>query len=78
MGIERQLAKHIRLLNKALRRLVLRSAELKELRHFLRREELELAIYVVPLVKGKSATPPLRFELTDADRTFLKHAGIRF
>ncbi len=77
MEIERQLAKHIRLLNKALRRLVLRSAELKELRHFLRREELELAIYVVPLVKGKSA-PPLHFELTDADRTFLKHAGIRF
>jgi hypothetical protein len=44
----------------------------------LRDKQVELAIYVVPLIGGKPAGEELRFELTDDDRTFLKKAGIKF
>ena len=45
----------------------------------LREEDVELAIYVVPLIGGKPAMgEELQFELTDADRRFLKEAGILF
>ena len=76
--IEKRLAKHLKLLNKAIQRLVARSDEFGELRKMLREDHVELAIYVVPLIGGKPAGEELRFELTDADLHFLKQAGIRF
>ena len=62
----------------AIRRLVARASEFDELRKLLREEQVELAIYVVPMVGGKTTGDQLRFELTDDDRKFLKQAGIRF
>ena len=76
--LQKRLAKHLKLLNRAIRRLVAKSPEFDDLRKLLREEQVELAIYVVPVVGGKPAGEELRFELTDADREFLKQAGIRF
>ncbi len=78
MELEKRLAKHLKLLNKAIQRLVARAAEFGELRRLLREEKVELAIYVVPLVGGKPIGEELRFELTETDRHFLKEAGIKF
>ena len=77
MGIEKRLAKHLKRLNKAIQKIVAQSAEFGELRKMLREDQVELAIYVVPLIGGKPATDELRFELTDSDKSFLKQAGIR-
>ena len=78
--LHRQLAQHLKRLNKAIRRMVATSAEFEELRRLLREEQVELAIYVVPLIGGKPAgiSEELSFKLTDDDRSFLKQAGIRF
>ena len=79
MGIEKRLAKHLKRLNKAIQKIVAQSVEFGELRKMLREEQVELAVYVVPLIGGKPAvTNEVRFELTDADKSFLKQAGIRF
>ena len=79
MGIEKQLARHLKRLNRAIQKLVAQSTEFGELRKLLREEHVELAIYVVPLIGGKPRPDAeLRFELTDSDRHFLKQAGIRF
>jgi len=80
MELHNQLAQHLKRLNKAIRRMVATSAECDELRKLLREEQVELAIYVVPLIGGQPTgiSEALRFELTDDDRTFLKEAGIRF
>ncbi len=78
MGVEKRLAKHLKKLNKAIQKIVAQSPEFGELRKMLREEHVELAIYVVPLIGGKPAGDELRFELTDADKSFLKQAGIRF
>ena len=78
MEIEKQLAKHLKKLNRAIQKIVARSVEFSELRKMLREEGVELAIYVVPLIDGKPAGEGLTFELTEADRHFLKQAGIRF
>ena len=78
MEIEKRLARHLRRLNRAIQRIVAQSPEFGELRKMLREEQVELAIYVVPLVGGKPAGDEIRFELNDSDRYFLKQAGIRF
>ena len=78
MDLEKRLAKHLKRLNKAIQKLVAQAEEFGELRKMLREEHVELAIYVVPLVGGKPVGEELPFELTDADRRFLKEAGIRF
>jgi len=78
MGLEKRLAKHLKRLNRAIQKLVAQSPDFGELRKMLREEHVELAIYVVPLVGGKPVGEELPFELTDADRRFLKEAGIRF
>ena len=78
MGIEKRLAKHLKRLNRAIQKIVAHSVEFGELRRMLREEQVELAIYVVPLIGGKPATEELAFELTDADKHFLKQAGIKF
>ncbi len=78
MGIEKRLAKHLKKLNKAIQKLVAKSAEFSDLRRLLREEQVELAIYVVPLIGGKPAGEEVRYELTDQDKRFLKEAGIRF
>ena len=78
MEIEKRLAQQLKRLNRAIQKIVAQSGEFGELRKMLREEQLELAIYVVPLIGGKPAGEELRFELTDADRSFLRQAGIRF
>ena len=78
MELERRLARHLKRLNKAIQKLVAQSEDFGELRRMLREEQVELAIYVVPLIGGKPAGDELRFELTDSDRNFLKQAGIEF
>ena len=78
MEIEKRLAKHLKRLNRAIRKIVAQAPEFGELRKMLREEQVELAIYVVPLIGGSPSGEALRFELTDEDRTFLKQAGIKF
>ena len=80
MEIEKRLGKHLKQLNKAIQKIVARSPEFGELRKMLQEDQVELAIYVVPLIGGKPAGSgkELRYELTDSDRNFLKHAGILF
>lgn len=79
MEIEKRLAKHLKRLNRAIQKIVARSVEFGELRRMLREEQVELAIYVVPLIGGKPASQQeLAFELTDQDKHFLKQAGIKF
>ena len=77
MNMERKLAKYLKRLNRAIQKLVAHSADFGELRKMLREEQVELAIYVVPLVGGKPAGEEFRSEWTDSDRHFLKQAGIR-
>ena len=76
--LQRQLAKHLAKLNKAIRRTVANSSEFGELRKLLRTQQVELAIYVVPVLKGKGQQQELPFELTEDDRKFLRQAGISF
>ena len=78
MGIEKRLARHLRRLNRAIQKIVAQAPEFGELRRMLRAEQVELAIYVVPLIGGRPAGEELRFGLTDSDKHFLKQAGIRF
>ena len=78
MEIEKRLARHLRRLNRAIQKIVAQSGEFGELRKMLREEQVELTIYVVPLIGGEPAGQELRFELTDSDRYFLKQAGIQF
>ena len=78
MGIEKRLAKYLKRLNRAIQKIVAHSVEFGELRKMLREEQVELAIYVVPLIGGKPANEELTFELTDTDKNFLKQAGIKF
>ena len=78
MELQKRLAKHLKRLNTAIRRIVAQSKEFDELRQMLREEHVELAIYVVPLVGGKPQGEELRFELTEDDHKFLKSAGIKF
>ena len=78
MEIEKKLAKHLKKLNKAIQKIVAKSPDFGELRKLLREEQVELAIYVVPLIGGKPAAEDLHFELTESDKSFLKKAGIRF
>ena len=78
MEIEQRLAKHLKQLNKAIQKIVARSAEFREFRKLLREEKVELAIYVVPLIGGKPAGEEIRFELTDDDKVFLRQSGLRF
>lgn len=78
MDLQKRLEKHLKRLNRAIQKLVAQTEDFKELRKLLREEQVELAIYVVPLIGGKPSGEQLRFELTEADRQFLKQAGIRF
>ena len=78
MGIEKRLAKHLKRLNKAIQKVVAKSPDFGELRKLLREEQVELAIYVVPMIGGKPAGEALQLELNDTDKQFLKEAGIRF
>ena len=78
MDIEKRLAKYLKRLNRAIQKIVAQSDEFGELRRMLREEQVELAIYVVPLIGGKPAGEELRFGLTESDRNFLKQAGISF
>lgn len=80
MNLEKQLAKHLKKLNRAIQKLVARSDDFRELRKLLREDRVELAIYVVPLIGGKPMGAPedVRFELTETDKSFLKKAGIKF
>ncbi len=76
--IEKRLSKHLKKLNKAIQKLVAQSPDFGQLREFLRSEQVELAIYVVPLIDGEPASDELKFQLTESDKNFLKKAGIKF
>ena len=78
MEIEKRLGRHLKRLNKEIQKLVARSPEFGDLRTLLREGQVELAIYVVPMVGGKAVGEELRFGMTDADKQFLKAAGIEF
>ena len=78
MELQRRLVKHLKRLNKTIRRVVAKAPEFQDLRDLLRKEQVQLAIYVVPIMGGKPAGQDLRFELTDEDRKFLREAGIKF
>ncbi len=78
MELEKRLARYLKRLNRAIQKIVAQSPEFSELRKMLREEQVELAIYGVPLIGGKPAGEELRFALTDDDRQFLKQAGIQF
>jgi hypothetical protein len=78
MEMEKRLAKQLKRLNRAIQKIVAQSDEFGDLRRMLREEQVQLAIYVVPMIGGKPAGEELRFELTDRDRAFLKQAGITF
>ena len=78
--VQKQLAKQLKQLNGTIRRLIAKSKEFGALRHLLRSGQVQLAIYVVPVIGGKpmAMAEEHRAELTDEDRVFLKQAGIRF
>ncbi|HAM40767.1 MAG TPA: hypothetical protein DDX89_04310 [Candidatus Omnitrophica bacterium] len=78
MDLQRRLVKHLKRLNRTIRKVVAKAPEFQELRDLLRKEQVQLAIYVVPIIGGKPAGQELHFELTDEDRKFLKEAGISF
>ena len=78
MELQKRLARHLKRLNAAIRRMVAQSKEFDELRKMLREERVELAVYVVPLIGGKPQGEELRFELTEDDWKFLKSVGIKF
>ena len=78
MDIEKRLGKHLKKLNKAIQKLVAQSPEFGQLRELLRGEQVELAIYVVPLINGEPAGDEANFKLTESDKNFLKKAGIKF
>ena len=77
-NLEKRLNKHLKRLNKAIQKLVAQSSDFGELRQILRDEEVELAIYVVPMIGGEPAGEEFKFHLTEADKSFLKKAGIKF
>jgi hypothetical protein len=78
MNIEKRLSKHLKRLNKSIQKLVAKDPDFGDLRDLLRKEKVELAIYVVPLIGGEPAVEDMNFRLTDSDRLFLKKAGIKF
>ena len=78
MEREQRLARQLKLLDKAIHKLVAKAPEFEELRDLLREGKVQLAIYVAPSGGQKSPGDEMRFELTDADRQFLGEAGIEF
>ena len=78
--VQKQLTKQLKRLNGTIRRLIARSKEFAELRHLLRTGQVQLAIYVVPVIGGRpmAVGEELRAELSDEDRAFLRQAGITF
>lgn len=78
MDLQKRLVKHLKRLNKTIRKVVAKAPDFQELRDLLRKEQVQLAIYVVPIIGGRPAGQELHFQLTDEDRKFLKEAGISF
>ena len=77
--VQKQLAKQLKRLHGTIRRLIAKSKEFAELRHLLRTGQVQLAIYVVPVIGGRPMMgEEFRCELTEEDRVFLKQAGIIF
>ena len=74
----KELVKQVKKLHKTLQKLVARSREFGELRKLLREEQIELAMYVVPILNNGTSPEELDLTLTDNDRAFLKQAGITF
>ena len=81
------IGRYIRRLSRLLRNIVLQSKEFEELCLLLEKGELEMRLFLVPILfqpkkKGiprkKRESPLLRFELTAQDKQFLKRVGIRF
>ena len=75
MARERELLKHMARVQRTLRRLVARSREFGPLRKLLREEQIQLAVYVIPLAGGRAARTEPTFTLTESDHLFLKSAS---
>jgi hypothetical protein len=80
MDIEKQLDKHLKRLNDTIQDLIAQSPEFSDLRKLLRDEDVELAIYVVPLMgqEEHAEEPAVDLKLNDFDKRFLKESGIQF
>lgn len=90
MDLDRDIEQYIRRLSRILRKMILHSKEFEELCALLEKGQIEMRLFLVPLLfraekqgaasskKRKRRHPPLRFELTEQDRQFLKRIGVRF
>ena len=86
MDFDREFERYIRRLSRILRKIIAHSKASEELRALLEKGEFEMRLFLVPVLfrAGKKSHPkkrckvPLRFELTEQDRKFLKQVGIRF
>ena len=86
MDFDREFERYIRRLSRILRKIITHSKASEELRALLEKGEFEMRLFLVPVLfrsekKGphkKRRKGPLRFELTEQDRQFLKQVGIRF
>jgi len=88
MSADHDIDHYIRRLSKILRKIVLRSKEFEELCLRLEKGRYEMRLFLVPILfrseqassskKKKTKRVPLRFELTEQDKKFLKRVGIQF
>lgn len=88
MSADRDIDRYIRRLSRILRKMMLRSKEFEELCSLLEKGHFEMRLFLVPILfrtdkkmsskRKRGRRMPLRFELTEQDRQFLKQVGIRF
>ena len=83
MEFDREFEKSLRRISQILRKMILQSKEFRELRSLLKQGKVEMRLFLVPVLfqyeKGSHRKKPaLRFQLTEADKQFLKKVGIRF
>ena len=88
MNVDRDIDRYIRRLSRILRKMVLDSKEFEELCLLLEKGRFEMRLFLVPILfrteaksrskQRKNKQVPLRFELTEQDKMFLKQVGIRF
>ena len=88
MNVDRDIDRYIRRLSRILRKMVLDSKEFEELCLLLEKGRFEMRLFLVPILfrserrfrskQRKNKQAPLRFELTEQDKMFLKRVGIRF
>lgn len=84
MESDREFERTLRRISQILRSTILRSEKFRELRSLLKEGKLEMRLFLVPVLfqyekKGhRRKQSALRFQLTEADKQFLKKVGIKF